>query len=174
MIDVEQLKRQHAEIDEVMAGAMEVIDAGEVSSKTTVLTAMLADISRLIGSHLAIEDSEVYPILVESMDPDVSRTARQFRDNMSGSPRNCRDTPRDTSDRRTLPEILRASAMKRAGYSNGYAIGCGVRKTIFILYSSIGSPQRRRRAHEASVGEFYAPAAMVGGASASRRCGSAM
>lgn len=84
MIDVEQLKRQHAEIEEVMAGAMRVIGAGEVSSEATMLTAMLADISRLIGSHLAIEDSDVYPILVESMDPDVSRTARQFRDNMSG------------------------------------------------------------------------------------------
>jgi hypothetical protein len=84
MISVSRLERQHAEIHKAMAAVMLAIDAGEVSSKATSLTAMLDDISGLVGSHLDIEDSEVYPTLIESMDPDVRRTAQQFRDNMSG------------------------------------------------------------------------------------------
>jgi hypothetical protein len=84
MIGIDQLERQHGEIDKAMAAAMLAIDAGDASSSATSLATMLGDISRLIGSHLKIEDTEVYPILVESIDPDVSRTAQQFRDNMSG------------------------------------------------------------------------------------------
>jgi iron-sulfur cluster repair protein YtfE (RIC family) len=84
MVNVYRLKRQHTEIDKAMAAVMSAIDAGEVSPKATSLTAMLDGIAGLVGSHLKIEDKEVYPILVKSTEPDVSRTARQFRDNMSG------------------------------------------------------------------------------------------
>ena len=78
MIDVHLLETQHTEIEKAMTAAMLAIDAGEVSSKATVLATMLNDISRLVDSHLGTEDNEVYPILVKSMDPEVGRTARQF------------------------------------------------------------------------------------------------
>jgi hemerythrin HHE cation binding domain-containing protein len=82
--DVHLLETQHAEIDKAMTAVMRAIDAGEVSSQATSLAAMLNDISGLVDSHLATEDNELYPILVKSMDPQVGRTARQFRDNKSG------------------------------------------------------------------------------------------
>jgi hypothetical protein len=84
MIDVHGLKRQHAEIGTVIAAAMTAIDRGEVRANAQPITAMLNEMSRLIGSHLKIEDEEVYPVLVNRTEADIRRTARQFRDNMGG------------------------------------------------------------------------------------------
>lgn len=84
MINVYRLKRQHTEIAKAMIEAMTAIDAGEVPSHAPSIRTLLDEMSGLIRSHLKIEDAEIYPVLVDSVRSDVSRTARQFSDTMGG------------------------------------------------------------------------------------------
>jgi hemerythrin-like domain-containing protein len=84
MLDIEGMKRQHAEIGAVMAQAMRAIESGTVREKAEWFSRLLSDITARIQDHLETEDSEVYPLLVDSEDAAVRKTARQFQTNMGG------------------------------------------------------------------------------------------
>jgi hemerythrin-like domain-containing protein len=84
MINIYRLKRQHSEIKEVIAAVMTLIDGSDVKESAASIPAVLDDVSGLIGSHLRLEDQEVYPILIESTALEIRQTAQQFHDNMGG------------------------------------------------------------------------------------------
>jgi hemerythrin-like domain-containing protein len=84
VLDIESMKGQHAEIGAVMAQAMRAIESGTVTTNAEWFSQLLGDITTKIEDHLKIEDSEVYPLLVESEDAAVRRTAKQFQTNMGG------------------------------------------------------------------------------------------
>jgi len=84
MVDIEAMKTQHAEIGKMMADAIGAISTSEVAVKAKAISAVLDDISTRVHDHLAMEDRDVYPVLVESDDKQVRRTANQFHTNMGG------------------------------------------------------------------------------------------
>ncbi len=84
MIDIDSMKSQHSEISKVMADAVLAIDRGAAPSEAEAIRHLLQDISMRVRMHLETEDRDVYPILVQSDDPEVRRKAQQFRTNMGG------------------------------------------------------------------------------------------
>ena len=85
MSNLYRLKRQHAEIRKAIAGALLTLEGtAVVGSKAPDLATQLEEIASLVTSHLRIEDSEIYPFLLQSRDADVGRTADLFRSQMGG------------------------------------------------------------------------------------------
>ena len=84
MVDIDSMKTQHAEIGKMTADTIGTINTSEVAVKAKAISAFLDDISTRIHDHLAVEDRDVYPVLVESDDKEVRRTANQFHTNMGG------------------------------------------------------------------------------------------
>ncbi|SUS05552.1 hypothetical protein DF3PB_20021 [uncultured Defluviicoccus sp.] len=80
-----RLKRQHAEIRKVMAGALLTLEGNTAAaSKASELASQLEEIADLVTSHLRIEDREIYPFLLQSRNADVSRAADLLRGQMGG------------------------------------------------------------------------------------------
>jgi|GEM_PF-2372634 len=84
MLDIDAMKHQHAEIGQAMSETMAAIDGGRAASEAPAVAALLGDISSQIHKHLATEDAEVYPVLADSDDPTIERTAKRFQANMGG------------------------------------------------------------------------------------------
>lgn len=85
MSNLYRLKRQHAEIRKAVASAMLTLEGiAVVASKASDLATQLEEIAGLVNSHLRIEDSEIYPFLLQSRDTDVSHAAELFRTQMGG------------------------------------------------------------------------------------------
>lgn len=84
MVDVETLTKQHTVIRDAMAEVSLTIDRGNVASHATALDKLLKEIAAKTREHLDVEDQDVYPVLVESGDASVKKTAKQFQNNMGG------------------------------------------------------------------------------------------
>lgn len=84
MLDIEAMKRQHAEIRDAMNAAMNAIEKGPDDTDAEGLATRLAAIASKIDDHLKAEDEDVYPTLIESTRPEVRRVATQFHENMGG------------------------------------------------------------------------------------------
>lgn len=84
MLDIQMMKEQHADILAALSSATQSLDARTASTQPAGISNVLEEVAAQIETHLKIEDTDVYPDLVESSDPEVKRIAEQFQRNMSG------------------------------------------------------------------------------------------
>ena len=78
MVNTEILRKQH---DAAILMAGRLIDLVDNYDPRTAAIPILMQLNRLLGIlrvHLAHEDVELYPKLIESSDPEVARTASAF------------------------------------------------------------------------------------------------
>lgn len=78
MINIQILRHQH---DAALLMADRLIDLVDHYDPRTAAIPILMQLNRLLGLlrvHLAHEDVELYPKLIESSDPEVARTASAF------------------------------------------------------------------------------------------------
>lgn len=78
MVNTEILRQQH---DAALLMADRLIDIVDNYDPRTAAIPILMQLNRLLGIlrvHLAHEDVELYPKLIESSDPEVARTAAAF------------------------------------------------------------------------------------------------
>jgi hypothetical protein len=78
MVNTEILRKQH---DAALLMADRLIDLVDNYDPRTAAIPILMQLNRLLGIlrvHLAHEDVELYPKLIESNDPEVARTASAF------------------------------------------------------------------------------------------------
>ena len=84
MVNTEILRQQH---DAALSMADRLIDLADNYKPRTQATPILLQLNRLLGIlrvHLAQEDVELYPRLIESRDPEVARTAEAYFAEMGG------------------------------------------------------------------------------------------
>jgi hypothetical protein len=84
MIGIDELKQQHSDVREMMDQVMAAIDGGQATTAPGPISKMLGELKARIDSHLKVEDEDVYPVLVNSDNAELKRTATQFRTNMGG------------------------------------------------------------------------------------------
>ena len=78
MVNIQILRQQH---DAALAMADRLIDLVDNYDPATAAIPILMQLNRLLGIlrvHLAHEDVELYPKLIESSDPEVARTASAY------------------------------------------------------------------------------------------------
>jgi hypothetical protein len=84
MVNTEILRQQH---DAALSMADRLIDLADNYKPQTSAIPILMQLNRLLGIlrvHLAHEDVELYPSLMDSSDPDVARTAATYFAEMGG------------------------------------------------------------------------------------------
>jgi hypothetical protein len=84
MVNTEILRQQH---DAALSMADRLIDLADNYKPGTQAIPILMQLNRLLGIlrvHLAHEDVELYPCLMESSDPAVARTATTYFAEMGG------------------------------------------------------------------------------------------
>jgi hypothetical protein len=84
MIDIDSLKQQHAGISVAMNLSMAAIDGGQTTTDPWAISESLGSLSTCIHDHLKVEDEDVYPVLMDSGNAEVKRTATRFQTNMGG------------------------------------------------------------------------------------------
>jgi hemerythrin-like domain-containing protein len=78
MVKTEILRQQH---DAALSMAERLIDLVDNYDPATAAIPILMQLNRLLGNlrvHLAQEDDDLYPALMESSDPEVARTAATY------------------------------------------------------------------------------------------------
>jgi hypothetical protein len=84
MVNTEILRQQH---DAALSMADRLIDLADNYKPATPAIPILMQLNRLLGLlrvHLAHEDVELYPRLIDSSDPNVARTAANYFAEMGG------------------------------------------------------------------------------------------
>ena len=81
MIPVEELKRQHVEIRELMS-VLSLLVPDETARKTRIVEGLFSDLAKKVNDHILLEDGTLYKELLVHQDPAIQITARNF---LSGS-----------------------------------------------------------------------------------------
>lgn len=78
-------RKQHVELVEVVQAITGKLDeAGLSNGGAQEATELLSQLAGKLLVHLAAEDYDLYPKMIESSDSEVSSTARKFQDEMGG------------------------------------------------------------------------------------------
>lgn len=83
MADLQKLRREHAELVEIVGRLAEVVAAPK-SPPIVDLFNLRRELSSTLIAHLKAEDWALYPRLIASGDPAIAATARGFSDEMGG------------------------------------------------------------------------------------------
>lgn len=83
MSSLMQLRQEHAELVKIVR-EWEALIGRDTPPPSVELFDVRRRLSSLLIAHLKAEDWVLYPPLLESSDPDIAHTARQFVDEMGG------------------------------------------------------------------------------------------
>jgi hemerythrin-like domain-containing protein len=82
-MDINYLRRQHKEVNEVLADLKNRLEPYDKIPETAfALTMLIANIAGKLKIHLSSEDKYLYPGLLKNPDPKVQDTAQMFIEEM--------------------------------------------------------------------------------------------
>ena len=82
MSATEHLRRQHAEIGNIVHRLRAAADASGLAQDATAARGVLGELAAKLMMHLSMEDDALYPVLMADADENVSGRARAFADAM--------------------------------------------------------------------------------------------
>lgn len=82
MIDTAVLRHQHEELLELAGTLSALLTPDGAARECERMRALLDALGRSLELHLALEDTDLYAPLLNSLDPAVQRFSREFHDEM--------------------------------------------------------------------------------------------
>lgn len=79
-----ELRDKHQELLKLATQISELLDEKKLSTDAKQIRSLLSTLSGKLGMHLAVEDKNLYPDLLNHEDEKIRTTAKKFIDEMSG------------------------------------------------------------------------------------------
>ncbi len=82
MLYLENLKRQHEEIAEIISDIKSDIDQKDIAKEALEISSKISNLAGKLKVHLNTEDQYMYPQLLKSSNSEVQTTAQAYIDEM--------------------------------------------------------------------------------------------
>lgn len=81
-MDLATLERQHKEIEEIVLDIKQTINNNDIEGDAAHIAKQISMLTGKLRIHLATEDKNMYPYLLENGDEKVKRIAKEYADEM--------------------------------------------------------------------------------------------
>lgn len=84
MVATNSFRQQHDGLVEIVTEISGYLDGTNARDNAKTVSSLLNQLSGRLNIHLRMEDTVIYPKMIESSNAEASKTARQFQDEMGG------------------------------------------------------------------------------------------